>query len=360
MANKRIVIAGGGLAGSTLAHLLQDHADVTLVDSKDYFEIRWAALRGYVEPKLAEKIVIPHAQYLPKARVVVGTLAGASDRDVTLADGTVVLFDLLVITTGSQPDPSRTFKERIAGIERENKLIRAARSVLIVGGGPVGVEMAGEIKTDFPDKTITIVHAGERLIEFLAPPASQKALKWLQAKGIGVMFGDRLDVEHGVTSLGPGSYTTRKGVKMDADYVFFATGSRPDSSWLKESFARALGPDDRLKVDGYFVVEGHPNVFALGDITDIKEAKQGYFAVAHAKMLAANLKKTGFAPPAEATKAKGLKSYKAGPSIGIVSLGRAQGLAQLPFGTFTGFLPTKLKSKDLFVPKVRADLGLPK
>jgi hypothetical protein len=51
--------------------------------------------------------------------------------------------------------------------------------------------------------------------------------------------------------------------------------------------------------------------------------------------------------------------YKVSSSpIGIVSLGRVNGVAQLPFGTIIGRMAGMLKSKDLFISKSRTDLGL--
>lgn len=41
--------------------------------------------------------------------------------------------------------------------ERINEQIKAAKNIVIVGGGPVGVEMAAEVKEHFPDKQVTIV-----------------------------------------------------------------------------------------------------------------------------------------------------------------------------------------------------------
>eukprot|EP00897_Mesotaenium_endlicherianum_P010677 jgi/Mesen1/9638/ME000669S09073 len=353
MASKKIVIVGGGLGGALAAKLLQGVGDVTLIDSKEYFEIRWAALRGYVEPSVAEKIVIAHKDYLTKATVKVGKVVGATSAEVKLEDGTSVPYDYLIIATGSKADGFTTVQERLAAYEELNKKLKAANSVLIVGGGPVGVEMAGELVTDYPDKKVTIVHSGSRLIEFLKETASRKALKWLESKNVQVIFGDRVELngDHQTS----GVFKTKKGVDIPADHLFMAIGSRPDSAWLKDSFADMLDADGRVKVDEHLNMVGHANIYAIGDITNIPEAKQGYFAQIHARQTAANLTKQ-----LANANVKGLKTYKAGPNVGLVSLGRKNGLAQLPFGTFTGFLPTSIKSKDLFIPKVRGELGLPK
>lgn len=86
----------------------------------------------------------------------------------------------------------------------------------------------------------------------------------------------------------------------------------------------------------------------------LQKAKLGYLAVAEAAVVAANIKAI---IKAEATgKAPKLKKFPAPPEIAIISLGRKNGIAHLPFGTFTGWFPTTVKSKDLFIPKVYKDL----
>lgn len=79
----------------------------------------------------------------------------------------------------------------------ENEKLKAAKSVLIVGGGPTGVELAGEIVTDFPDKKVTLVHGGARLLEFVGEKAGAKALPWLESKGVTVILNDKLEVTKG-------------------------------------------------------------------------------------------------------------------------------------------------------------------
>ncbi|CAE6207463.1 unnamed protein product [Arabidopsis arenosa] len=81
---KRVVVIGGGLA----AKLLQFHADVTLIDPKEYFEITWASLRSMVEePKFAERTVINHKSYLKQGRVVTSPAINITESDVMTEDG---------------------------------------------------------------------------------------------------------------------------------------------------------------------------------------------------------------------------------------------------------------------------------
>lgn len=132
----------------------------------------------------------------------------------------------------------------------------------------MGVELAGEIVTDFPNKKVTLVHGGSRLIEFLGPKASTKALKWLQSKKVKVILNDRIDITEGLA--GP-NYVTKNGLSIQADAHFVCIGKRVGSSWLKGSDLENVVDDEgRLRVDRNMRVEGHSNIYALGDVCNTK------------------------------------------------------------------------------------------
>ncbi|CAK9184678.1 unnamed protein product [Ilex paraguariensis] len=102
---RRVVVIGGGVAGSFIAKSLQFHADVTLIDPKDYFEIPWASLRAMVEPSFAERSVIHHKDYLTNGHLIVSSAINITDTEVLTSEGRLVTYDYLVIATGHN-DPS--------------------------------------------------------------------------------------------------------------------------------------------------------------------------------------------------------------------------------------------------------------
>jgi len=348
---KRIVVIGGGVAGSTLAKSFDSDAKVTLIDPKDYYEIPYAALRCVVEPSFAEQSIILHSDYLKTAKVVQSAAESVSDTEVVTVAGDRAPFDFLVISTGSTYHGPATRAERLAEYRAENKKLLAADSVLIIGGGPVGVELAGEIVVDFPTKKVTLVHSGKRLIEFLGPKASEKSLKWLQDKKVEVILNDRVELD----GLAGPDYVTKNGTRITADAHFVCVGKRVGSSWLRNcELGNLLDGEGRLKVDANLRVEGKSNIFAIGDIANTKEIKQGFLAGKQAGVVVENIKKLCKDP---ASPKLSVYTPLAAP-FGIVSLGRVQAVAQLPFATILGRLPGMLKSKDLFVGKTRKELGL--
>ncbi|CAM6024801.1 unnamed protein product [Sphagnum balticum] len=159
-------------------------------DRKDYFEVPYAALRCLVEPAFSERSLMTHSSYLKKAKVVISTAKITSSTQIITDDGEIVPYDFLVICTGSSYTGPKTRPERIQEYWKVNSKVVAARSILIMGGGPVGVEMAGEMVTDFPDK-VTIVTAISRLLTFLGSKASNNCLKWFKSKKVDVIFNDK-------------------------------------------------------------------------------------------------------------------------------------------------------------------------
>lgn len=347
---KKVVVVGGGVGGSLATYLLQDLADVVLIDTKEYFEIPWSNLRCMVEPSFADRCLMNHSEYAPRAQIVVGTATEVNESEVRTAEGHRVPYDYLIIATGHLEPGIVTKNEKLAYYESEYEKIKSSSSVLIVGGGPTGVELAGEVAVDFPDKKVTLVHRGPRLMEFTGEKASKKTLNWLVSKKVEVVLGQSINLD----SISDGVYQTSSGETVAADCVFNCTGKRLASSWLEKTiFKNGLDSQGRLMVDAHLRVKGYTNVFAIGDITDVPEIKQGYLAQFHAHLIAKNLKLL-----LNGGNEKKMGKYKPGWPIAIVSLGRHEGVVQIFFFAILGKFPGKVKSKDLFVGKTRAERGL--
>ncbi|KAK6929038.1 FAD/NAD(P)-binding domain [Dillenia turbinata] len=215
---KRVTVIGGGVAGSLISYTLQFHADVVLIDPKEYFEIPWANLRAMVDPSFAERSVINHSEYITNARVITSTAINIIDREVLTEDGQQISYDYLVITR----IPFPKLELRLRQYQQESEKIESANSILIVGGGPTGVDLASEIAVDFPGKKVTLVHRGSRLLEFVGHKASKKALNWLIKMGVEVILDQSVDLR----SAADGIYQTSRGETIAADCHFVCIGSQ--------------------------------------------------------------------------------------------------------------------------------------
>jgi NADH dehydrogenase FAD-containing subunit len=332
---RRIVIAGGGLAGHRIAYALQREADVTLIDPKDFFEIPMAVPRMLVEPDRALDAIIPYRDFLPQVKLIRGALEAVQPGFVTLAKGELP-YDYLVIATGAAyagdliKAPAGTTAERRMHLREWAGRVREAGRILIVGGGPVGVEIAGEILEDLPGKKLTLIHSGPQLLPSLTPRPQRYALAHLQKRGAEVRLGERA-----------GDQTLR-----DADLVLWCAGS-------------ATGGKDQIQVDQHLRVAGTSNTFAVGDITSLPEPKMGIWAGRHASVVIENLRRLLRAGPGNHVS---LKSYKpaTGSQTMLVTLGRRHGTGHLPLGDFTNsWFARQVKSRDMFIGRYRKALGLP-
>lgn len=140
--------------------------------------------------------------------------------------------------------------------------------MLVIGGGPVGVEIAAEIITDFPKKKVTLLSRGPNLIEFLGKKAGVKTKKWFDKKGVEVILNDSVDV----SDVAPPDFETKGNVKIKADYYIVAVGKKLGTPWLTASkhLQDAVNEKGQIKVEPTTQVVGLPNIFAAGDITDFK------------------------------------------------------------------------------------------
>ncbi|CAK7331995.1 unnamed protein product [Dovyalis caffra] len=321
---------------------------------KEYFEVTWASLRCMVEPSFGERSVINHKDYFTNGNIVTSTAIGITETEVLTADGHSIPYDYLVIATGHKDPVSETKAGRLKEFQAaENEKIKSAQSILIVGGGPSGVKLAGEIAVDFPEKQVTLVHNGPRLLEFIGPKAADKTLKWFARKKVEVKLEQSVDLNSVTNSNGCKIYHTTAGETIQADCHFLCTGKPLASAWLKDTMLKnKLDDQGRLMVDEHLRVKGLNNIFAIGDITDIADINQGVAAQNHPLLAANNLKLL------MGGKEGKMSSYKPGAAMAIVSLGRRDAVVQLPFGSMIGRFPGLIKSKDLFVGKARKDRGV--
>ncbi|KAK8967623.1 hypothetical protein KSP40_PGU021873 [Platanthera guangdongensis] len=226
--SKRVVVVGGGIAGGIIAKTLQFQNEVTLIEPKEYFEIPWAQLRSMVEPSFAERTLIKHSEFLTNVTIIESHATNVTSHEVQTANGHTFPYDYLVVATG-HPGPGQvTRNDRLKHFQQgvDYEKIKSSNSILIIGGGPTGVELAGEIAVDFPEKKVTIVHKGSRLLEFIGPKASTKTFNWLIKKKVEVILGQTVDPE----SISEGGvYVTSGGEKITANFaILFVWAGR----WL--------------------------------------------------------------------------------------------------------------------------------
>ena len=194
---KKMAVIGGSAAGHEIAYKMREAMDVTLIDPKTYWEVPMALLRLLVQPDaLPARMVFK--DFLPGVRHVKGKAVRMSDHDVTVdvgGDRDVVALDYASIATGSRYlDPlikaeNTTDRERADEIAGAHSQLAAARNV-VVGGGPVGVEVAAEIRETFPATAVTLVHAHGKVLDHAPSRFGGWAQTSLKKAGVTIVLND--------------------------------------------------------------------------------------------------------------------------------------------------------------------------
>jgi len=332
---KKVVIIGGGFAGSHVAKHLDKHFDVTLVDTKDYFEFTPGILRTIVEPSHIRKLQVLHSHYLMWARVLVGKVKEIG-RNYILVGGRKVRFHYLVIASGSSYN--LPFKEqKVVAVVRAKHLrnyydrLCKAKNILIIGGGLVGIELAGEILWKYgKEKEVTIVHSGERLIARNSKSAIDYAEKFLRKKGVKIICNEK------VVSYNGKRYVTDKGREIETDLAFLCTGITPNYSFMEKNFSDSLNAKNQIKVNSYLQLKEQKNIFAIGDVGDRQEEKTAQNAENQAEIIVKNI--------CALDRDEKLTEYRTKPRALIISLGKNCAIFSSKSFVWGGFLPALLKA----------------
>lgn len=297
-----VAVVGGGYGGITAAKSLDDVADVVLIDPKDSFVHNVASLRAFVDASWADKMFFPYDKLLKNGRTIQDSAVSVSDAGVHLVSGEFVPADFIVIATGTAyPFPAKMFSNHaetaIRRIRTASQELANARDILLLGAGPVGLELAGEIKAVWPDRPITIIDpAPEVLSSSFMPdvPLDVRATirndlrRQLHELGIelrlGVSVSRQLPIPAG--KVAKFSVPTSAGRTLYADMWLKCFGRQPSSGCLAPNLVAARRRDSLLRVTENLLLAGQHNVFAIGDVTATGALDTAVVAIEQAEFVA--------------------------------------------------------------------------
>jgi NADH dehydrogenase len=379
-----VVIVGGGFGGLSAASALRNaQVDVTLIDKRNYhlfrpmlYQVATGLLSGD-EISSPLRSVFSHQK---NVHILFDEVTGVNSeqRIVHLRRGDVP-FDFLILATGIQynyfgHDEWRDFApgleslddadiirgkilraferaEEMASIERAGtEEIRRQLTFALVGGGTVGVEMAGtlaemsriELVHDFrqidpASARILLYEGGPRILPTYPEALSLKAQRHLESLGVEIFTNTR------VTSVDSDGVVVG-GQKVPAGTVLWGAGvvASPAGRWLGAKTDKS----GRIMVEPDLSVPDHPEVFALGDTAHLVAPVRNIFGIrSQTPMLM-----PGVAQPAiqegryvaDVIRRRLMGRAKPKPfwywdkgELAIV--GRAYAVADLRFGRFAGF-----------------------
>jgi NADH dehydrogenase len=311
----RVVVVGGGFAGlQAVRALRRAPVDVTLVDRRNFHLFQPLLYQVATGALTAGEIATPLRGMLKRQRNVRVVLGEVRDFDLprrrVLLEGNAIDYDTLVVAAGaghayfghdewrSAAPGLKTLEDAIeirrrilaafeaAELETDEARRRAWLTFAIVGGGPTGVELAGQIaeiahdtlRRDFRNidpraARIMLVEAADRLLGGFPEPSSARAARALERLGVTPVL-DRpvVDVDREAVTLRCGDGTPQR---IPARTVVWAAGVR--ASGLAETLGRATGAAvdraGRVSVAPDLTLPGHPEVFALGDMIRVDGAE---------------------------------------------------------------------------------------
>ena len=355
-----VVVVGGGYGGISVAKALDETADVVLVEPKDAFMHNVAALRALVDPSWLPRIFLPYAGLLANGRVVRDRAVRVEPGLVVTASGEEISADYIVLATGSsyafpaKSDLVDTHKAQEQVRAAHDALLRADR-VLLLGAGPVGIELAGEIRAVWPDKHVVLLDEREDVLSGPYLPELRAELRrQLKEFNIELVLGSPL---RGAPEPAPGelatfTVVTESGVEVTADIWFRCYGVVPNSEYLGASLAGARRDDGYVEVGPTLQVVGQTTVFALGDLSTA-DAKMAGFAGHQAATVAANI-------TALAAGSTELVPYESVGTAIVIPIGPEGGAGQFPGqGEIVGReVVSDVKGQHMMVDRFAALFGL--
>src|SRR6202521_6248901 len=227
-----VVVVGGGYGGYAVAKALDGTSNVMLVEPKDAFMHNIAALRALVDPSWLPRIFLPYSRLLANGRVVRDRAVVVDPHRVVTASGEEISADYVVLASGSKyPFPAKTdlvdTHHAQEQIRQAHRALAQADRVLLVGAGPVGIELAGEIRHVWPEKSIVLLDVADEILGGPYMPELKAELRrqLLEIRVeliLGSPLREQLPTEPG--ELGTFTVTTEAGTEITADIWFRCYG----------------------------------------------------------------------------------------------------------------------------------------
>jgi NADH dehydrogenase len=300
-----ILVLGGGFGGIGAARKLAGaEADVVLVDRHDYHSFQpmiYQLATGLIAPAVVAHPLRDLFHDQPNVAVHQATVTGVDldERSVSFAEMPPMTYDYLVLALGAGVNffgvegaaenafPLYTVQDAIAlrqhllrrwqAADRDPALARdGALNVVVVGGGPTGVESAGalaelyrsNLAKDYPSleqepARIVLVEAGDALLSMFKKDIRSYTKRALEQRTVEIVLGET------VASISPTQVTLASGTVIPAHTVVWGAGLQ--ASPVVHSLGVELQRGARVAVGPDLRVEGHPEVFAVGDLASITD-----------------------------------------------------------------------------------------
>jgi NADH:ubiquinone reductase (H+-translocating) len=382
----RVVVVGGGFGGvQACLKLARLPVDVTLVDRRNFHLFQPLAYQVATGSLSPAEICYPLRRIFRRRRNVRVELAEVVGfdlaarrvalRDVALGTAPEVLeYDTLIVSGGSQYsyfghdewqehaaelkslEGALTIRRHIlaafeaAELEPDPERQAELLTFVVVGAGPTGVEMAGQIaeiardvRGDFRTfdpraARILLVEALDRVLTTFPESLSAKALRSLENLGVTGRLGQSVvDVdEHSVTVQGAGEATERIPTRT----VIWAAGvtASPLARMLAEQAGEEVDRAGRLTVERDLSVSGHPEVLAVGDMVSVRQPDGSALVLSGVAPVAMQQGRHAARVVADRLAGRDPKPFHYTDKGNLATIGRARAVADVKGVHLSGFL----------------------
>lgn len=370
MADKsKVVVIGGGFAGvQFIRNLKPSEHEIILIDQLNHHQFQplfYQVATSQLEPSSISfpfRYMFKNRRHI-KVRYGKVTAIDRGNKQVITDEHSVYDYDKLVIAIGCKTnffgnpnlgENAFTLKSTYDAITIRNHIIKLFEylvsvpeeqrepylNLVIVGGGPTGVELAGafaEIKRDILPKDyhdvdfsrfrVILVEGAESPLSAMSTEAQSAARKFLTKLGV------ELKLKVFVKNYDGQTVTFSDGESLRCRTVIWAAGVTGNSvSGLPEN---AEAPGNRIRVDRFNRVENTEHIYAIGDIAYMETPKyeRGHpqvanVAIGQAKNLAENFNRE--------LRSKEWKTYEYQDLGSMATIGRNKAVVDLPFWRFSG------------------------
>ncbi|MGJ8726644.1 MAG: NAD(P)/FAD-dependent oxidoreductase [Roseibacillus sp.] len=310
---KNVLIIGGGFAGLACAQKLADDPrfQVTLIDKENHHLFQpllyQVATTSLAAPDIARSLraILSKAE---NVKVLLDTITQVDPlAKIATSEKRSYSFDYLVLACGARTsffgkdewaqhtiglkslEDAHRVRARVLGALEEAEITedlaerRRLMTILLVGGGPTGVELAGAfsdlvrraMRSDFrnidpADLNIVLVQSGDRLLKPFDPQLSDYAKCRLQDLGVEVLLGPRVDdIQPGRAHLNKPSSSSLVSEDgwIEAETIIWSAGIQAND--LTKQIGVETDRGGRIAVEPDLSLPGHPDLFAAGDIIDL-------------------------------------------------------------------------------------------
>lgn len=285
-----VVIVGGGLAAARTAEQLRRSeysGPITIVSDEDHLPYDRPPLSKEVLRAETDDVTLKPAEFYAEHNItmLLGNGAKSVDTDaqtLTLADGSQLAYDELVIATGLVPKRIRSFPDLpgihvLRNFDESLKLRQEAGSAgraVVVGAGFIGCEVAASLRKMGVD-VVLVEPQPAPLASVLGQQIGDLVARLHRAEGVDVRCGVGVSEVSGDDRVR--TVTLSDGTEIDTDLVIVGIGSHPATEWLDGS---GLELDNGVVCDEAGRTSA-PHVWAIGDVASWRDHVGGQVRVEH-------------------------------------------------------------------------------